>query len=338
MQKFKRFPRFKHKTTDIDNVNVQGGGGPQATVGATAAIGEQLATPCQTPDTQYSIGIDDSGISAKAKLPFKLKLTKKQADELEKNIENSLELVLKPYFVKESGVDQMLVVRNKPTKSFMKKATNVPPQTDKHPIGTVISGDGTIGLSEEYEYPVGLHDKLTKHYDYHNNDDHHETLRAYTDDSEEVNKHLWNKHEVPYDNSHSRDMDHKVDKIDHAMSVHKTPHAMTVYSGMSYDPTKREDHNGQVHHPAYISASLDHEVAKGFAHQGGSGKHILAIHVPEGHAGAYLGHLSHVPEEREFALPHGLTLKRSHTDTQMGYSRIHKKPLPIHTHHMEIVK
>jgi hypothetical protein len=278
MQKFKRFPRFKHKTTEIDNVNVQGGGGPQATVGATAAIGE-------------------------------------------------------------SGVDQMLVVRNKPTKSFMKKATNVPPQTDKHPIGTVISGDGTIGLSEEYEYPVGLHDKLSKHYHYHNNDDHHETLRAYTDDSQDVNNHLWNKHEAPYDNSHSRDMDHNVEKIDHAMSVHKTPHAMTVYSGMSYDPTKREDHNGHVHHPAYISTSLDHDVAKGFAqHQRVSGKHILAIHVPEGHAGAYLGHISHVAEEREFVLPHGLTLKRSHTDTQMKYSRFHQKVHPIHTHHMEIVK
>lgn len=428
MIKFKRFKGFKHKTTDIDNVNVQDGGAPQATVGATASIGEsfgqekvhynpsigtmkniaknspskttrfnidpegqwtagdafhhthsqmsdeistsgfihhhsdddsytyhvdpashhqtidrlhkfnihksditpkeadnmtmgeQLATACQTPNTQYSIGINDTGVTAQAQLPFKLKLSKKQADELEKNIENSLELILKPYFVKESGEDQMLVVRTKPTKSFMKKATNVSPQTDKHPIGTIVSGDGTIGLSEEYDYPEGLHEKLANHYNY--TPEHHETMKDYTDDSRDINEHLWNKGS----DSH---LNHKVNKIDEVMKAHKTPHAMTVYSGVEHDPGET------AHHPAYISTSLDHEVAKGFANGSrGGAKHILAIHVPEGHSGAYVGHTSHVPAEREFVMPHGLNLKRSHVDTQMGYSRIYKRPQPIHTHHM----
>ena len=212
MIKFKRFQGFKRKTTDIDNVNVQDGGTPQATVGTTASIGEQLATACQTPAAQYSIGIHDDGVSAKAKLPFKLKLSKKEADELEKNIENSLELILKPYFVKENiegerhvvkrsndyrvyvgdnkkwssrekdGLvfpdydtamkkvkelgpskhfaqnvhtynenedDQELEAHPKPRKGFMKKATNAPLPTDRHQIATIVSGDGTIGLSED---------------------------------------------------------------------------------------------------------------------------------------------------------------------------------------------
>src|ERR1700744_6478407 len=41
MIKYKPFQRYKKYTTNIDNVNVQDGGGPQAKVATTASITEQ---------------------------------------------------------------------------------------------------------------------------------------------------------------------------------------------------------------------------------------------------------------------------------------------------------
>jgi hypothetical protein len=280
MIKFKRFKGFKHKTTDIDNVNVQDGGTPQATVGTTASISE-------------------------------------------------------------GGDDQELEAHPKPRKGFMKKATNAPLPTDRRQIATIISGDGTIGLSEEYEYSTSLHDKLSAHYKY--TPEHRDELMNHTSDSPDLNNHLWNKHEgrSPLLSKLSwYDRDKSVNKMDSALSSHKTPHAMTVYAGVNYDPTSRGE---TVHHPAYLSTSIHRDVSKGFAqHKRGSehqaaGKHIMAIHVPEGHSGAYVGHISRVSNEREFILPRGLNLKHSYTDTTMGHSSILRRPQPIHTHHMTIV-
>ena len=52
-------------------------------------------------------------------------------------------------WLKENEDDAELVVPNRPIKNkYSKKATYTPQQTDKHLIGTIISGDGEIGQSK----------------------------------------------------------------------------------------------------------------------------------------------------------------------------------------------
>ena len=60
---------------------------------------EALKTDCETPDANFSIKISDDSIECTVKLPFNLNLNKKEAENLEKTIHNSLETVLAKYFV-----------------------------------------------------------------------------------------------------------------------------------------------------------------------------------------------------------------------------------------------
>lgn len=62
---------------------------------------EALKTKCQTPETNYDISIDGSKIDIELKLPFDLDLKESEAELLEKNIHNAIELVLAQYFVKK---------------------------------------------------------------------------------------------------------------------------------------------------------------------------------------------------------------------------------------------
>jgi hypothetical protein len=60
---------------------------------------EALKTSCQTPDANFSIEIGKDSIKCEVKLPFDLDLSEKEAEDLEKNIHNSLETVLAKYFI-----------------------------------------------------------------------------------------------------------------------------------------------------------------------------------------------------------------------------------------------
>jgi hypothetical protein len=62
-------------------------------------ISEALSTKCQTPDLVYNIDIDSSEINISLKMPFDLDITEEEAILLEKNIHNSLELVMSRYFL-----------------------------------------------------------------------------------------------------------------------------------------------------------------------------------------------------------------------------------------------
>jgi hypothetical protein len=59
---------------------------------------EALSTECQTPEMVYDISINESDIEIKLNLPFNLDLDESEAELLEKNIHNSLELVMSKYF------------------------------------------------------------------------------------------------------------------------------------------------------------------------------------------------------------------------------------------------
>ena len=186
------------------------------------------------------------------------------------------------------------------------------------------------------------HEELSKHYNF--TPEHEGHLKAHTDDSTDVNNYLWDKHEDVPEFGHDPHHEHNIKKMDHALSAYKTPSNLIVYSGIHYDPRGRMNSEKVVHHPAYMSTSLDKDIAKGFASdkpaspRQAKGKHILAIHVPEGHPGAYVGHISHVSSEREFVLPRDTKLKHIKTESEVESSRILRKPYSLHIHHMEVVK
>ena len=155
-----------------------------------------------------------------------------------------------------------------------------------------------------------LQDRLSKHYD----KDMH--VKRLTQMSRPVNKNLWNHH------NHDEELENKDEhsRYDKGLTKQKTPQAFHVYSGIrrhpnSYNEGKEIPKKGIVlHHPAYLHTSLDHGIAQDFArttHNDENQKetHVLKIHVPKGHHGAYTGHYSAHPHEKEFILPRGHNLR-----------------------------
>lgn len=55
-------------------------------------------TLCQTPGAVFHTKINPQSVGVSVELPKKLELTEQQAELLEKNIHNAMELVLAPYF------------------------------------------------------------------------------------------------------------------------------------------------------------------------------------------------------------------------------------------------
>ena len=63
-----------------------------------------LETKCQTPGLELRTMIGKRILSISATLPFRLDIDDTEAEVLEKNLHNMLELVLKPYFNKQQSV------------------------------------------------------------------------------------------------------------------------------------------------------------------------------------------------------------------------------------------
>lgn len=123
-------------------------------------------------------------------------------------------------------------------------------------------------------------------------------------------------------------------KLDHALNHRATPDDMVVYSGISSNHAAKVVANDVVHHPSFLSTSLDLNTAATFSHSQGS-NHILKIHVPQGHRGAYIGEMnSNNAHEREFLLPRGLKL-RFHRDKEQILKR-GEGNADIHIHHATI--
>jgi len=61
-------------------------------------LGMAIKTECQTPGAVFHTKINGRSIELKVDLPKDLLLTEKQAELLEANLHNAMELVLAPYF------------------------------------------------------------------------------------------------------------------------------------------------------------------------------------------------------------------------------------------------
>lgn len=97
--------------------------------------------------------------------------------------------------------------------------------------------------------------------------------------------------------------------LDKAVSKFKLP-KMTIFSGVAGNPNSKAK-EGILKKHSLISTSIDPKVAHDFSAPSGD-KHILRIHVPEGHPGFYFGNdinRSSKPEEHELLLPRNTTLK-----------------------------
>jgi hypothetical protein len=107
--------------------------------------------------------------------------------------------------------------------------------------------------------------------------------------------------------------------LDEALHVHSTPHDFVVFSGIDPEHAKNIISNDRVQHPAYLSTSLAPHVAASFAKfkpdekSNGIEGHILKIHVPKGHPGAFVGHMDATLGEHELILPRG-TILNIHRD------------------------
>lgn len=217
-----------------------------------------------------------------------------------------------------------------------------------------------------------LHPELRDHYHPRNySADHVMAVRSYTGSSG-VNQHLWNKHRDQPENagkkwnfddsffrSHKKgitpDEQHVLKHLPDALSMQGTPSKLTVYSSTKYDPRDVMDKNHTVHHPAFLSTSLDKKFSNGFntfSETRDDSKrvyhnHLMKIHIPKGHAGIYAGadvKFSAHRHEAEFILPAGTNLRHLRTE-----HKVQEDPgipgsgghLPYtqnnYLHHMEVV-
>lgn len=200
----------------------------------------------------------------------------------------------------------------------------------------------------QLHHDEALTHELTQHYNSYKKHQLH-GISNYVSSSAFHNAAHWNhykfgdkyKHTGDPDAPTAREFHRDTKNVDSALNQHKTPHAFHVYSAIRHHPgTKQyltpegglEKHGTVVHHPAYMSTTTNKHVAHdiGYHYQQheatnrrlnhnktGTVGHVLKIHVPEGHPGAYVEHHEH-SGQNEFILPRGTNL------------RIHPHPEVIH--------
>jgi hypothetical protein len=189
--------------------------------------------------------------------------------------------------------------------------------------------------------PKHLNNTLTQHYSKYNDEDK-DIIHHYTTSSEDMNNYAWERHQ---DKKYPIKINHESNQedMDAALNRHKTPHKLSVYSGIKYDPRNKMDSKGVVEHPAYLSSSLHKHTAKFFSGTDITDKnvvgHVLKINVPKGHPGGYVEHHTNNPGEEEFILPRGTKLKYRGTQThQVPYGGVINQATTVHEHSMDIVK
>lgn len=204
---------------------------------------------------------------------------------------------------------------------------------------TVFSKDMSDRANDE-------HDRLLRHYNKYS-EVHKKRISQYSGRSKGLNNYAHGRYD-------GKPKDEKFEKqtieTDDLVHTHKTPHAIDVYSGVPESPhhiIKKQGgyesgKGGHIILPAYTSTSLSPRIAHGFSHpdkkanqelakmhkdkritssknphdimEGPGHTHMLHIHVPKGHAGAYIGHHSQY-SEKEFILPRNTRLHVHHEPT-----------------------
>ncbi len=197
-----------------------------------------------------------------------------------------------------------------------------------------------------------LHHNLSKHYSKYDAYDK-DAIHEYTWESNRVNDALHKNH-GHLDPDLNPSTHHMMTQTDTFIHKHKTPHDIHVYTGIhkehvltNHTPKAGTDTPIKIHHLGYTSTSLDKNIAKEFTHNSSNDdkvehRHMIKIHVPKGHHGAYVAHHSLVsadgPEgqtksgehEREFILPRGTKL-HVHPQPTVHYTK-DKNGKEVHYH------
>lgn len=189
--------------------------------------------------------------------------------------------------------------------------------------------------SSDHAHALGS--RLEKHYKYPENEE--KVLNRFTYSSSELNNHLWNDHKQKREGYQKNLDDHEEDarikgvyephNLDKALNRHKTPEDMELFSNSRHDPREIMNKDGVVHHPGYMSASINRNVSKNLKwnmkYKGKeSHHHIWHMNIKKNSPGAYVNHLSNVPGQYEFVLPSGRNYKYNGTESQqMGNDHYH---------------
>jgi hypothetical protein len=172
----------------------------------------------------------------------------------------------------------------------------------------------TIKKHEDSDYL-----ELKPHYDSLRQHEHLDHIYRYTDSSARLNKGLIAAAKDP-NKPLSSDLESHASKLENVLSSVPAPKDKTVFSGLGFDPSKLMDEKGELHNPAFTSASISGYVAAGFAREFdkngeqysyentargdyNSHKHILKVTIPKGSThGAFVDHVSSNSGEDEFII------------------------------------
>lgn len=141
----------------------------------------------------------------------------------------------------------------------------------------------------------------------------------------------------------SPEMQEHYNNMSSAVRAHQTPHAISVYSGLHWDPSKLpiEDGHHVVTQKAFTSTSLDPNTAESFTQEKliktkGSGltrqnvygdAHVLHLHVPQGAHGAYI-HRQHTPQSETGAFGGGFDEYHPHEYVLHPEAKFEIHPIP----------
>ena len=201
---------------------------------------------------------------------------------------------------------------------------------------------------EEFDALYKQHRALSDHYSKFSSRQLGHIHQYTKNDAMGINHTLWEDHKNKTNTA--KDFGPAIRSLDSAMKVHKTPEDMTVYSSSVHDPREKMGPDKTVHHPAYLSTSIDPEIAHGrdvnavYRGEGLGSKlsehhNILKIHVPAGSKGAYVAHHSNYSREKEFILPRGTKLLHHGTDTTFKpRENDWNSDRYTHIHHMSVVE
>lgn len=123
-------------------------------------------------------------------------------------------------------------------------------------------------------------------------------IEQYTEYARGINNALI--HKVPLSRDDKKIHKNLIDHIDRIKPLQKNHH---VYSGLGFDPSKKF-RKGIIRTPAWTSTSLHPLIARSFGESSSrQNSHIIHFDLPVGYnKGAYIGHVSSIPNEHEFLL------------------------------------
>lgn len=178
----------------------------------------------------------------------------------------------------------------------------------------------TLSKKLHSDQGTGAFDSLNKN---------HRLLRSYSDESEPLNRALYERHIAgnPVTNRQP---------IDDAVEQHKLHDDLHTYSGTHFNPGEiaSQHPDNIVHLPAFTSTSLNRGVAASFSRSQGevngmSQHHVIHFNLKAGQKGAFVGHNSNVGEHEQISwMPH----EAEHILPRNTTVHIHPKPTTITDH------